>query len=141
VSVFSHTDVDQGSWDTHNKHVERVTKDLMPPADQAFSALLDDMHARRLLDDTLVVWMGEFGRTPRMGVNFSNNTNNIGGRDHWCNCYSVVLAGGGVRGGRGIGSSHQIAPFPRRRAAPPRSHAPPGLPPPGVPPPAPPSAI
>jgi uncharacterized protein (DUF1501 family) len=62
-----------------------------------------------------VLWLGEFGRTPRMGVNFSNNTNNVGGRDHWCNCYSVLLAGGGVRGGQVIGSSDAIAGYPRER--------------------------
>src|SRR5262249_12535151 len=64
VSVFSHTDVDKGSWDTHNNHNDRCKKDLMPPADQSFSALLEDLAARGLLDDVLVVWMGEFGRTP-----------------------------------------------------------------------------
>lgn len=114
VSVFSHTDVDKGSWDTHQKHYER-SKDLLPPADQSFSALLEDMSARGLLDDVLVVWMGEFGRTPRMGVNFSNNSNNVGGRDHWCNCYSVVLAGGGARGGQVIGSSDWIGGYPKER--------------------------
>jgi uncharacterized protein (DUF1501 family) len=116
VSVFSHVDVDRGSWDTHQNHNLRVREQLLPPADQSFSALLEDLHTRGMLDDTLVIWMGEFGRTPRMGVNFSNNTNNIGGRDHWCNCYSVVLAGGGVRGGRVIGSSDQFAAYPRERA-------------------------
>jgi len=116
VSVFSHVDVDRGSWDTHQNHNLRVREQLLPPADQSFSALLEDLHARGMLDDTLVIWMGEFGRTPRMGVNFSNNTNNIGGRDHWCNCYSVVLAGGGVRGGRVIGSSDQFSAYPRERA-------------------------
>ncbi len=114
VSVFSHVDVDRGSWDTHQNHNARV-RELLPPADQSFSALLEDLHARGLLDQTLVIWMGEFGRTPRMGVQFSNNTNNVGGRDHWCNCYSVVLAGGGVRGGNVVGSSNQFAAFPRER--------------------------
>ncbi|HZZ79965.1 MAG TPA: DUF1501 domain-containing protein [Gemmataceae bacterium] len=115
VSVFSHVDVDRGSWDTHQNHNARV-RDLLPPADQSFSALLEDLAARGMLDETLVIWMGEFGRTPRMGVNFSNNTNNTGGRDHWCNCYSVVLAGGGVRGGNVVGSSDQFAAYPRERA-------------------------
>lgn len=115
VTVFSHTDVDKGSWDTHNKHVERATKDLMPPADQCFSALLEDMHDRGLLKDVLVVWLGEFGRTPRMGVNFSNNTNNVGGRDHWCNCYSVALAGAGIRGGQAVGSSDAFGAYPKER--------------------------
>ena len=115
VSVFSHTDVDRGSWDTHNNHYERVPRDLLPPADQAFSALLEDLSLRGLLDEVLVLWLGEFGRTPRMGVTFSNNTNNVGGRDHWCNCYSVVLAGGGVRGGQVLGSSDRIGGYPRER--------------------------
>lgn len=115
VSVFSHVDVDRGSWDTHQNHNTRVTNELLPPADQSFSALLEDLHIRGMLDETLVIWMGEFGRTPRMGVNFSNNTNNVGGRDHWCNCYSVVLAGGGVRGGQVVGSSDQFAAYPRER--------------------------
>jgi Protein of unknown function (DUF1501) len=115
VSVFSHTDVDKGSWDTHNKHVQRATKELMPPADQSFSALLEDMHERGLLKDVLVVWMGEFGRTPRMGVNVSNNTNNVGGRDHWCNCYSVALAGAGVKAGQAVGSSDAFGMYPKER--------------------------
>ena len=75
--------------------------------------------------------MGEFGRTPRHGAcNFSNNTNNVGGRDHWCNCYSVVLAGGGVRGGQVVGSSDCIGGYPKRAARstsatwPPRSSTP-----------------
>jgi hypothetical protein len=114
VSVFSHVDVDRGSWDTHQNHVAR-SHQLLPPADQSFSALLEDLHQRGMLDETLVIWMGEFGRTPRMGVQFSNNTNNSTGRDHWCNCYSVVLAGGGVRGGNVVGSSDQFAAYPRER--------------------------
>jgi uncharacterized protein (DUF1501 family) len=115
VSVFSHVDVDRGSWDTHQNHVARVTRELLPPADQSFSALLEDLQVRGMLDDTLVLWMGEFGRTPRMGVQFSNNTNNVGGRDHWCNCYSIVMAGGGVRGGNVVGSSDQFSAYPRER--------------------------
>src|SRR5262249_2085041 len=75
VSVFSHVDVDRGSWDTHQNHNARVRNELLPPADQSFSALLEDLHARGMLDETLVIWMGEFGRTPRMGVTVSNNAN------------------------------------------------------------------
>jgi hypothetical protein len=114
VSVFSHTDVDRDAWDTHQNHYARSER-LLPVADQVLSALLEDLQTRGLLDDTLVIWLGEFGRTPRMGVNFSNNTNNVGGRDHWCNCYSVVLAGGGVRGGQVLGVSDAIAGYPRER--------------------------
>jgi hypothetical protein len=115
VTVFSHTRVEVESWDTHNRHYELSRNRLLPPADQSLSALLEDLACRGLLDETLVVWMGEFGRTPRMGINFSNNTNNVGGRDHWCNCYSVVLAGGGVRGGNVIGSSDWIGGYPKER--------------------------
>jgi hypothetical protein len=115
VTIFSHTRVERDSWDTHNRHNELCGQRLLPPADQSFSALLEDLAARGLLDDVLVVWLGEFGRTPRMGINFSNNSNNVGGRDHWCNCYSVVLAGGGVQGGRIIGSSDGQGGYPRER--------------------------
>lgn len=114
VSVFSHTDVDRDAWDTHQNHDARVDR-LLPIADQVLAALLEDLHIRGLLDDVMVIWLGEFGRTPRMGVNFSNNTNNVGGRDHWCNCYSVLLAGGGVRGGQVLGASDAIAAYPRER--------------------------
>ncbi len=115
VTVFSHTRVERDSWDTHNRHYELSRQTLLPQADQSFSALLEDLAVRGLLDEVLVVWMGEFGRTPRMGIQFSNNSNNVGGRDHWCNCYSVVLAGGGVQGGRVVGSSDGQGAYPRER--------------------------
>jgi uncharacterized protein (DUF1501 family) len=79
---------------------------LIPPADEGFSALLEDLAARGLLDSTLVVVMGEFGRTPKI--------NNLAGRDHWPDCYSVVLAGGGVRGGQVHGASDKIGAYPDR---------------------------
>jgi hypothetical protein len=116
VTIFSHTRVEQQSWDTHNRHNELSRSVLLPPADQSLAALIEDLAQRGLLDSTLVVWMGEFGRTPRMGVQFSNNTNNAGGRDHWCNCYSVALAGGGVQGGSVIGASDGSGGYPRERA-------------------------
>jgi uncharacterized protein (DUF1501 family) len=102
-------------WDTHNNHDVLCKNKLLPPADQSLSALLEDLSARGMLNDVLVVWMGEFGRTPRRGYNFSNNMNNVGGRDHWCNCYSVVLAGGGIRGGQVVGSSDWIGAYPKER--------------------------
>lgn len=77
----------------------------IPPLDQAYSALLEDLHARGLLDETLVVTMGEFGRTPRINPNQ--------GREHWGPCYTVLLAGGGVRGGQVYGASDAIAAYPR----------------------------
>lgn len=115
VTVFSHTRVEKDSWDTHNDHDQLSKTILLPPTDQSLSALLEDLSLRGLLDETLVVWMGEFGRTPKRGVTFSNNTNNVGGRDHWCNCYSVILAGGGIQGGQVIGSSDANGGYPKER--------------------------
>jgi uncharacterized protein (DUF1501 family) len=116
VTVFSHTVVEKESWDTHDRHDELNRKALLPQTDAAFGALLADLSVRGLLDETLVVWLGEFGRSPRRGVQFSNAGNTAAGRDHWCNCYSVVLAGGGVRGGQVIGSSDWIGAYPKERA-------------------------
>jgi uncharacterized protein (DUF1501 family) len=76
----------------------------VPILDQAFSALVEDLHARRLLEDTLVVVMGEFGRTPKL--------NTRGGRDHWPRVFSVALAGAGIRGGQVIGSSDRVGESP-----------------------------
>ena len=73
--------------------------------DLAYSALLEDLETRGLLDETLVVWMGEFGRSPKI--------NRGGGRDHWGHVFSVALAGGGVRGGQVLGSSDKIGGLPR----------------------------
>jgi hypothetical protein len=85
------------NFDTHNKHFVKMKSSLLPPVDQAFSALLEDLHTRGMLNSTLVAWTGEFGRTPKV--------NGSAGRDHWGRVYSAVLAGGGVRGGRVIGKS------------------------------------
>src|SRR5439155_23211950 len=79
------------NWDSHENNFARLKEDLLPPADQAFSALIEDLDARGLLESTLVVALAEFGRTPRI--------NKAGGRDHWPDCYSIVLAGGGGTGG------------------------------------------
>ena len=95
-------------WDTHKDHVPRMKDRLVPPMEKAFTALLDDLTDRGLLDSTLVIWMGDFGRTPKF--------NNEGGRDHWPQCYSVVMAGGGVRGGQIIGRSDAMGAFPDERA-------------------------
>lgn len=92
------------NWDSHTDVFPRMTNDLVPPADQAYSALLEDLDQRGLLDSTLVVATGEFGRTPRI--------NGSGGRDHWPNCYSVVFAGGGIKGGMTWGTSDKIGAYP-----------------------------
>src|SRR5438046_2474280 len=75
-----------------------------PPSDQALSALIEDLHARGLLDSTLIVAAGEFGRTPKV--------NPGGGRDHWPDCYTAVLAGGGVQGGAVYGASDRQGAYP-----------------------------
>jgi uncharacterized protein (DUF1501 family) len=92
------------NWDSHQDNFIRHKNDLLPPADEAFSALIEDLDDRGLLDTTLVVAMGEFGRTPRI--------NSAAGRDHWPHCYSVVLAGGRVRGGATYGESDRIGAYP-----------------------------
>jgi hypothetical protein len=85
------------NFDTHNQHFAKMKTLLLPPVDRAFSALLDDLSVRGMLDETLIAWTGEFGRTPRINGN--------AGRDHWGRVYSTVLAGGGVQGGRVVGRS------------------------------------
>ncbi len=99
-------------WDTHNRNFVDLRQRLMPPADQAFSALLDDLAERGQLDETLVVWTGEFGRTPRVGQRNSDAGAGRDGRDHWPGCFTTVLAGGGIRGGQVYGSSDRHAAFP-----------------------------
>jgi len=99
-------------WDTHNRNFVDLRERLMPPADQAFSTLLDDLRERGLLDETLVVWTGEFGRTPRVGQRNSDAGAGRDGRDHWPGCFTSVLAGGGVQGGQVYGSSDRHAAYP-----------------------------
>jgi hypothetical protein len=99
-------------WDTHNRNFVDLRERLMPPADQAFSALLDDLAERGMLDETLVVWTGEFGRTPRVGQRNSDAGAGRDGRDHWPGCFTSVLAGGGIRGGQVYGSSDRHAAYP-----------------------------
>lgn len=94
-------------WDTHQKQTVRLKTILMPPWDQAFSALLEDLSARGLLDQTLVVCTGEMGRTPKM------NRKAVPGRDHWGDVLSVALAGGGVRGGQVYGASDSMGAQPK----------------------------
>jgi hypothetical protein len=105
VSVHDHEVNGQlANWDSHANVFPRHKDDLLPPADQALSALVDDMTARGMLDETLIIAMGEFGRTPRI--------NGTAGRDHWPFCYSVVLSGGGVGGGVTFGSSDKFGAHP-----------------------------
>lgn len=92
------------AWDTHAKNSERLKNALMPPMDQAYSALLEDLEQRGMLEETLVVWMGEFGRSPKINAS--------GGRDHWGHVFSAALAGGGVQGGAVHGQSDLQGGYP-----------------------------
>jgi len=103
-------------WDTHSQlelHLKdgytgaKVGVGLIPTFDLAFSSLIADLNDRNLLDETLVIAMGEFGRTPKL--------NTAGGRDHWPRVFSVVLAGGGVRGGQVVGASDRVGESPADR--------------------------
>jgi uncharacterized protein (DUF1501 family) len=94
-------------WDTHQDNFKRLTKQLVPPMETAFAALLDDLTQRGLLESTLVIWMGDFGRTPII--------NKDSGRDHWPQCYSMVLAGGGIPGGVVVGQSDATGAKPAAR--------------------------
>jgi hypothetical protein len=105
VTVYDHQVNGQlANWDAHADVFPRHKDALIPPADRAFAALVDDLTDRGLLDSTLVIAAGEFGRTPKI--------NNTAGRDHWPFCYSAVLAGGGVRGGVVHGASDRLGARP-----------------------------
>lgn len=93
-----------GSWDTHKDHNVSLKDFLMPMMDQSFSALIEDLEERGMLDDTLVAWVGEFGHTPKFNAR--------AGRDHWGSVFSCALAGGGVRGGTVHGESDAHAAHP-----------------------------
>lgn len=95
-------------WDTHGDNFNRLRNRLLPVFDQGFSALLDDLANRNTLDQTLVVMLTDFGRTPKI--------NQAAGRDHYPSVYSVVLAGGGIRGGQVYGSSDANGAFPETQA-------------------------
>lgn len=94
-------------WDTHANNFPALQDELLPMLDQGLSALIDDLDQRGRLDETLIVCMGEFGRTPKINSN--------GGRDHWGDCGAALLAGGGVRGGQVLGASDRHGAFPISR--------------------------
>jgi hypothetical protein len=115
VTVNWHND-GQNFWDTHGDNFRQLKNRLLPPADMGFSALIEDLEARGLLEETLLVWMGEFGRTPKI-------TRGNAGREHWPHCYSVVLAGGGIQGGQVYGASDRTASYPAEKPVVPGSIA------------------
>ncbi|MFN0019959.1 MAG: DUF1501 domain-containing protein [Pirellulaceae bacterium] len=92
-------------WDTHSKNFEACQTELLPYLDQGMSALIEDLHDRGRLDDTLIACLGEFGRTPKINAN--------AGRDHWGDCSSALLAGGGICGGQVLGESDRQGAFPK----------------------------
>ena len=94
-------------WDTHSNNAGRVRDVLCPQFDRTYATLIEDLAARGLLDETLVVVMGEFGRSPKI--------NGTGGRDHWGSVFSVALAGAGIGGGQIIGESDRIGAMPAVR--------------------------
>ena len=90
-------EVGLGGWDTHANAFDTLSNRLLPELDQGMGALVADLDQRGLLDSTMVVWMGEFGRTPRINQN--------AGRDHWPRSWSIVMGGGGLKGGQYVGST------------------------------------
>lgn len=96
--------IDHSNWDTHNDNFNTLKRDLLPTLDSALSTLYRDLHERGLLERTLVLVTGEFGRTPRI--------NKDAGRDHWGPSFTVLLAGGGIQGGRVVGKSNERAERP-----------------------------
>jgi len=107
--VEAEEDSGDGGWDHHYRNFQIMQDRHAPWLDQALSALLEDLAGRGLLDTTLVIAVGEFGRTPKI--------NDKAGRDHWEHCYSALLAGGGVKGGRVVGTSDATASKPHSRPA------------------------
>jgi hypothetical protein len=101
ITVYSAGNRD---WDTHSDNFRLLKDTLLPPTDQGVAALLADLRDRGMLDETLVVWLSDMGRTPRI--------NSSAGRDHWSFCFSVLLAGAGVRQGEVYGSSDRGAAYP-----------------------------
>jgi hypothetical protein len=93
----TYVEVSLGGWDTHANNFETLSQRLLPELDQGMSALVADLARRGLLQSTLIVWMGEFGRTPRINQN--------AGRDHWPRSWSVVVGGGGMKGGQIVGAT------------------------------------
>jgi uncharacterized protein (DUF1501 family) len=104
------------TWDTHNANCRQLKDRLLPPLDRGVAALLDDLQASGLLDETLVVMLGEFGRTPKLGGNIGTPQYVPDGRDHWAGVFFAMLAGAGVQGGQVIGRSDKIAAFPASKA-------------------------
>jgi uncharacterized protein (DUF1501 family) len=103
---------DKHSWDHHVGLTERMKNNSAPMLDNGLSAFFADMDSRGLLDETLVVVIGEFGRAPQKGVSTSGNGNSADGRDHWPYCYTSIVAGAGTKRGFVLGSSDKTGSSP-----------------------------
>jgi uncharacterized protein (DUF1501 family) len=103
---------DNHSWDVHTGLESRMRNQSAPMLDAGLSGLLFDLDQRGLLDETLVVAIGEFGRSPQRGVSTSGNSNSNDGRDHWPYCYTACVAGAGIRRGAVYGKSDATASAP-----------------------------
>jgi hypothetical protein len=101
-----------GSWDTHRNNFPMLRNWRCPVFDRSVSALIEDLAVRGLLESTLVLAIGEFGRSPKIGAPTTANVG-PGGRDHWPECYTCLIAGGGVRGGQVFGESDRYGAFPK----------------------------
>ena len=100
-----------GGWDTHGNNFNCLREHLLPEFDRAFATLIDDLHQRGMLEQTLLLVTSEMGRTPRIGDPRSGGVCGAG-RDHWTHCLSVLMAGGGIRGGQAYGASDRFAEYP-----------------------------
>ncbi len=103
VTVFYSPNIN--GWDTHSDNFSTLRDKLLPATDQTLPALIEDLDSRGLLDDTLVVWAGEMGRSPKM--------NKTAGREHWPQCYTILMAGGGMKRGFLYGASDSTAAYPK----------------------------
>jgi hypothetical protein len=103
-----------GGWDTHGSNFSCLKEDLLPEFDQCFSALIEDLEQRGLLDETMLMVTSEMGRKPRVGDPRSGGISGAG-RDHWTHCQSVVLAGGGIKGGQAYGTTDKRGEYPAEK--------------------------
>lgn len=103
-----------GGWDTHGNNFNCLKENLLPEFDQCFSALVEDLDQRGMLDETLLVVTSEMGRKPRVGDPRSGGESGAG-RDHWTHCQSVVLAGGGIKGGQAFGTTDKYGEYPEEK--------------------------
>src|SRR5256886_7747889 len=95
--------VTDGGWDTHQNNFRSLKERKLPVLDRGYAALLEDLHERGLLDNTLVVWFGDFGRTPKI--------NPSAGRDHWASAGVACMGGGGVKMGQVVGATNKLGEF------------------------------